>query len=137
MTEDQARQLGRVIYRSRVSKGLSLRALEEATGISYSWITRLERGRFAAPAPERISLLAEVLDIAPERIDRLSRGRVSAALPSMRTYLRTKYDLTAAEIAKIERVVARTTEAHERRGSDERRDGGSDIRPPGADRRAA
>ncbi len=107
MTEIQARQLGRVFQKARQKKGLSLRAIEELTGISYPWVARLEQGDFAAPATERLTQLAELLDLDPERIDRLSRGQVSAALPEMRTYLRTKYELSPDQITRIEAVVKR------------------------------
>lgn len=107
MTEIQARQLGRVFQRARQKQGLSLRAIEEQTGISFAWVSRLETGDFTAPAPERLTRLAELLDLDPERIDRLSRGQVSAALPEMRTYLRTKYELSPDQITQIEAVVER------------------------------
>lgn len=119
MTEIQARQLGHVLSKARQKKGLSLRDVEDLTGIQYTWIARLEHGDFAAPASERLTRLAELLDIDPERIDRLTRGQVSAALPEVRTYLRTKYELSPEQINEIEAVVERVRReaGHEGHGS--------------------
>jgi transcriptional regulator with XRE-family HTH domain len=104
MTEVQARELGRLIKRTRLERGLSLRALDELTGASYGWIRRLERGQMTAPAPSKLTKIAEALSIAPERIDRLTRGRISRDLPTIRTYFRAKYKLTPHEITQIEEV---------------------------------
>lgn len=57
-----------------------------------------------APAPSKLTRVAEVLDIPPERIDRITRGKVSGDLPAIRTYFRTKYKLNPQEIGQIEDV---------------------------------
>jgi len=104
MTEVQARELGRLIKQARRSRKLSLRALDELTGASYGWLARLERGLMLAPAPSKLTRVAEALSIAPERIDRITRGRISRDLPPIRTYFRAKYQLTPHEITQIEEV---------------------------------
>lgn len=124
MTQRQAQHLGRLVQKARQAKGLSLRDIEDQTGISFAWISQVEHGTYQQPAPERLARLAELLGIDPERIDRLSRGQVSAALPTMRTYLRTKYDMTADDIARVEAMVARIRQqaeaGHESPGSGSR-----------------
>jgi RIO-like serine/threonine protein kinase len=57
-----------------------------------------------APAPSKLTKVAEALGIAPERIDRITRGRISRDLPAIRTYFRTKYRLAPHEITQIEEV---------------------------------
>jgi transcriptional regulator with XRE-family HTH domain len=105
MTEVQARELGRLFKRARRTRRLSLRAVDELTGAaSYGWLSRLENGQMIAPAPSKLTEVAEVLGIAPERIDRITRGRISRDLPSIRTYFRAKYHLTPQEITQIEEV---------------------------------
>ncbi len=104
MTEVQARELGRLVKRTRRAQGLSLRKLDELTGTSYGWLSRLEKGQMTAPAPSKLTKVAEVLDIPPERIDRITRGKVSSDLPAIRTYFRTKYKLDPQEIRQIEEV---------------------------------
>ncbi len=104
MTEVQARELGRILKQARRARRLSLRALDELTGASYGWLSRLERGQMTAPAPSKLTKVAEVLGIPPERIDRITRGKVSSDLPAIRTYFRTKYKLNPPEITQIEEV---------------------------------
>jgi transcriptional regulator with XRE-family HTH domain len=104
MTEVQARELGRLFKQARRTRKLSLRGLDELSGVSYGWLSRLERGRMITPAPSKLTRVAEVLGIAPERIDRITRGRVSRDLPTIRTYFRAKYQLTPQEITQIEEL---------------------------------
>ncbi|HEV3321397.1 MAG TPA: helix-turn-helix transcriptional regulator [Solirubrobacteraceae bacterium] len=104
MTEVQARELGRLVKQARRVRQLSLRALDELTGVSYGWLSRLERGQMIAPAPSKLTKVAEALGIAPERIDRITRGGISRDLPPIRTYFRAKYQLTPREITQIEEV---------------------------------
>jgi transcriptional regulator with XRE-family HTH domain len=104
MREVQARELGRLFKRARRQRRLSLRAVDELTGVSYGWLARLEAGGMMAPAPSKLTAIAGVLGIAPERIDRITRGQVSSDLPAIRTYFRTKYKLNPEEIKQIEEV---------------------------------
>ncbi len=110
MTEAQARQLGKLIARTRERKGWSFRQLAAESEIPLTWIVKLERGDFASPAPERLARLAEVLDIDPERIDRITRGAVSGSLPEVRTYFRSKYELSDAAIGQIEDLLTELRE---------------------------
>lgn len=104
MTEVQARELGRLFKQARRSKKLSLRAVDELSGVSYGWLARLERGQMKAPAPSKLTQVADVLGIPPERIDLITRGGVSRDLPPIRTYFRAKYQLTPKEITQIEEL---------------------------------
>jgi transcriptional regulator with XRE-family HTH domain len=104
MTEVQARELGRLFKQARRSRKLSLRALDELSGVTYGWINKLEHGATADPTPSKLTKVAEVLGIAPERIDRITRGQVSRDLPPIRTYFRAKYQLSPEEIAQIEEL---------------------------------
>jgi transcriptional regulator with XRE-family HTH domain len=104
MTAVQARELGRLVKRTRRARKLSLRALDELTGVSYGWLGMLERGMITKPAPSKLTKVAEALGIPMERIDRMTRGKVSSDLPAIRTYFRTKYKLDPQEIRQIEEV---------------------------------
>lgn len=107
MTPAQARDLGRVIARARVRKGLSVRDLAAKAGVDKTWLSRIEQGRRESPAPDRLTRVAEILEIEPERIDRLTKGALNAALPGVQVYFRAKYGLTPEETAQIERYVKR------------------------------
>jgi transcriptional regulator with XRE-family HTH domain len=115
MNDAQAVRLGRLLAQARRNKSLSLRAAAEIAGVEHIWLTRVEQGLFNQPAPERITRVAEALDIDPERIDRITKGHVSNNLPGVRTYFRAKYDLTAEEIDQIEHTVTEIRQNHERR----------------------
>jgi hypothetical protein len=54
-----------------------------------------------APAPSKLTTVAQVLGIPPERIDLITRGRVSRDLPPIRTYFRAKYQMSPKEITQI------------------------------------
>lgn len=107
MTEAQARQLGRLFKQARKVKRLSLRQVDELSGVSYGWLGDLERGHMTAPAPSKLTKVAGTLGIPPERIDRITRGRLSSELPPIRTYFRAKYQLTTEEIMQIEELFDR------------------------------
>jgi transcriptional regulator with XRE-family HTH domain len=114
MTDAQAARLGRLLARARRNKGLTLRAVAEIADVSYLWLSRVEKGFFNQPAPERISRVSEALGIDPERVNRVTKGHVSNNLPSVRTYFRSKFDLTPEEVDQIERTVSEIQRNHER-----------------------
>jgi transcriptional regulator with XRE-family HTH domain len=104
-----------MIATARRNKGWSGRQLSTATGLTHTWLLKLERGEYLSPAPDRLARLAEALGIDGERIDRVTHGHVSTSLPGVRTYFRTKYDLSQEEIDQIEDTVNQIQRNHERR----------------------
>lgn len=94
-----------------------MRQLDELSGVSYGWIRRLENGGAAEPTASKLTKVAQVLGIPPERIDRITRGHVSSDLPPIRTYFRAKYKLTTEEIQQIEKVFDQIR--RQRQGTDE------------------
>jgi transcriptional regulator with XRE-family HTH domain len=104
MTEEEAHELGRLVQQARKARELTLRALDELSGVTYRWIGRLERGEMRVPAPGMLTKIAEALDIAPEEIDRITGGQISHDLPPLGIYFRAKYRLTPKEIKKIEEL---------------------------------
>lgn len=117
MTPAQAKQLGSLIAKARIRKGLSYRALATQLGVAYGWLAELEMGRFLDTAPDRLARLAEVLDIEPSRIDRITKGTVADSLPEVRTYFRAKYGLAPEDIERIERYVERYIDPPEERAA--------------------
>lgn len=107
MTRTQAANLGHLVARARHKKGLSLRQIEEQSGLSRSWLGGLEQGRSRTIDSERLARLADVLDIPAARINRVAGGAMRKALPGPRAYFRAKYDLTADEAAQVEHYIAR------------------------------
>jgi transcriptional regulator with XRE-family HTH domain len=113
MIREQANRIGRMIATARRNKGWSLRQLSNETGISHTWLLKLERGEYLTPAPDLLIRVADALNIDPERIERIVKGQMSDSLPGVRTYFRAKYDLNAEEIDQIERTVQDIQRSHE------------------------
>ncbi len=64
MNEELAKRLSQL----RKLKGVSLRQVETATGISNAYLSQLERGVATQPAPEKLRRLAEFFGIPYETL---------------------------------------------------------------------
>lgn len=117
MTPAQAKQLGSLIAKARIRKGLSHRALASQLGVAYGWLATLEMGRYLDTAPDRLARLAEALDIEPAKIDRITKNSLSGRLPEVRTYFRAKYGLAPKDIEQIERYVEQYIDPPEERAA--------------------
>ena len=106
MNDRQAKRLGRVIQQARTERGWSLAQTMQATGIDSSWLNRLERGFYTFPAPDRLAVLAEHLDIDPAAIDDASRNHLADSLPNARIYFRSKEKLSPEALDEVEAAVA-------------------------------
>ncbi|WP_040587303.1 helix-turn-helix domain-containing protein [Allomesorhizobium alhagi] len=56
--ENQTQKLGDFLGAARRKLGLSLRAVEAATGISNAYLSQLEHGKIKTPAPKNLHALA-------------------------------------------------------------------------------
>ena len=78
----------------------SLRKFAVAVGISPTFLSKVEKGEFAPPAPERIIKMAELLQVDADELLALA-GKVDPALPdiireqpkAMADFLRTSREL--------------------------------------------
>ncbi|GLO65006.1 helix-turn-helix domain-containing protein [Oceanobacillus kimchii] len=59
---EKRNKIGRFIKKYRQEKEMSLRALSEITGISFSHVSKIERGEHT-PSKETISIIANKLDL--------------------------------------------------------------------------
>ncbi|MBL6938832.1 MAG: helix-turn-helix transcriptional regulator [Alphaproteobacteria bacterium] len=55
--------LARVLSEVRALRGHSLRAVEEATGISNAYLSQLERGDAQRPSPDKLLALSKFYDV--------------------------------------------------------------------------
>jgi len=60
----QSTPLAEFLKRTRESRGLSLRAVENATGISNAYLSQLESGKVQQPSPVKLNKLCEVYEIS-------------------------------------------------------------------------
>jgi transcriptional regulator with XRE-family HTH domain len=91
MDQDQAKSLGQLLRRRRQELGLSQRKLAAVAHMSDSSIARLEYGRFSAPRPAKLSLLATALKLSRADIFVQAGYFVPEELPSFAAYLKAKY----------------------------------------------
>jgi len=113
MDEEQAKTLGALLKQKREALGLSLRQLAKIVSVKDVTIFRLERGDWAAPAPDKLARIADALGIALADVYALADYAVPSELPNFKPYLRTKYrSLPQEEIDKIEAYAAKLAKKH-------------------------
>ena len=52
-------KLQKLLARARRAKGVSLRQVERATGVSNAYLSQMETGQVAEPSPRKLQVLAE------------------------------------------------------------------------------
>ena len=72
-------ELGAIIRRMRLARGLSQQQLAERSGLSVRAVSDLERGQRSRPRPETVRMLADALQLAPD--DR--QNLLAAAMPEL------------------------------------------------------
>jgi HTH-type transcriptional regulator, competence development regulator len=65
---EQANKFGHYLRDLRKQAGLTLREIEERTGISNSYLSQLENGYIDQPSPRNLQKLAEVYGISYEHL---------------------------------------------------------------------
>jgi transcriptional regulator with XRE-family HTH domain len=91
--------LATTLAKLRERAALSVRDLEDISGVSRSVISRVERGEYLQPTPSTLTRLAAGLNVdASELLVAAGYTATKAeALPNMRVYLRSKYGHLSAE----------------------------------------
>lgn len=106
-TDKKNETLGDFVRARRLSRGLSLHQAATASGLHFSYWSKLEAGQYAAPAPKHLLLIARVLDIDFEDLYGLVGYELPERLPTFSPYLRAKYDdLPPEAVADLERYFA-------------------------------
>lgn len=109
----QAKELGRLLRKRRQELGLSTIQLAKQIGTTDGTITRIEQGLFTAPAPDKLSRIAEALGLSLADVFGLAEYAVPSDLPSFRPYLRAKYrGLPPEAIEQLERSFTRLAKRH-------------------------
>lgn len=99
----QWRKFGVRIRELRHQRGMTLRGLAEATGVDFTYLSKIENGRVPyTPAPETIRALATALDCDPLELLRLA-DKLPPELESMSGTVQARRFLERArEIARPE-----------------------------------
>jgi transcriptional regulator with XRE-family HTH domain len=109
----QAKDLGRLLRRRREELGLSKMQLARQVGTNDATIFRIEEGQFTAPAPDKLSRIAEVLALSLADVFALADYSIPSDLPSFQPYLRTKYrDLPPEAVEQLDRAFQRLAKRH-------------------------
>ena len=110
---DQAKRLGHTLRTRREELGLSQRQLAAEAGVSDATIVRIEQGAFGAPAPDKLSRIAEALEMSLADVFALADYVVPTDLPSFQPYLRSRYrDMPDAAITDLDGAFARIVKKH-------------------------
>lgn len=113
MDQKQAKELGRKLRERRAALGMSLRQLEEQSGVFNVTIMRIERGDSSEPSAEKLARLAEALELPLADVYAMADLAVPTELPSFKPYLRTKYrGLPAEDVEAIEKYASRLARKH-------------------------
>lgn len=118
-------ELGPVLRRLRDEAGLSLYELEKRSGISRSTLLRMENGQLPRPTTNHLNKVARGLGVEPEVLYDAIWESTKTPLPSSAVYFRSKYRLSAEQIAELEdRLQAMTEEQPNEPTSDQSEEGG-------------
>ena len=102
MDKEQAVRLGELIRRHRQTKGMSTHELGGRIGTRNSTIIRIEQGAFAAPSPEKLARIAEVLGMSLADMYGHAGYAVPEDLPGFHAYLPARYrDLPEAAVKEL------------------------------------
>lgn len=107
MTPEQAKILGQTLKARRQELALSTHRVAKLAGMDQATVSRLEAGSILAPAPDKLSRLAQALDLSGADLFALADYTVPTDLPALKPYLRAKYrHLSAEDIEKIDAYTA-------------------------------
>ncbi len=108
MTPDQAEAIGRYLKAQREKRGLSIRDLEQASGVANYLITRLELGQVTKPDTDKLVRLSRALGLSLTEVLEVGEVTTGTDLPTYGVYLRSRFtSLPEAEVERIERHFAR------------------------------
>ena len=95
-------KLGAYVQQLRLERTLSLRGLAAKAKVDYSWLSRLEHGRFASPDARSLWRIARALDVEVADLYLEAGFGDAHGLPGFGPYLRAKYHLPPEAVAQLE-----------------------------------
>lgn len=101
VSEASAR-LGAYVQQLRLERSLSVRALAARAKVDFSWLSRLEHGRYTSPDARSLWKIARALDVEVADLYLEAGFGDARGLPGFGPYLRAKYQLPDEAIAQLE-----------------------------------
>jgi transcriptional regulator with XRE-family HTH domain len=95
-------RLGAYVQQLRRERALSLRVLAARAKVDYTWIARLEHGRYTSPDARSLWKIARALDVEVADLYLEAGFGDAHGLPGFGPYLRAKYQLPDEAIAQLE-----------------------------------
>jgi transcriptional regulator with XRE-family HTH domain len=93
-------RLGPVLHRLRTERSISASELSEETGLSRSYLSYLERGRFADVGINKFARLIQAMQVSADKV--LAEAgyipQVKNSLPDPKTYLVNQYKLSGPSL---------------------------------------
>jgi len=118
-----AADFGEILREKRRALGLSQRRLAELVGVDFSYISKLENNRLAAPAAETIARIAEMLSCPPEELLAAARKfpdglNTTLAQPAALRFLQeaSQLDLSPGEWERLTGTLHRLRSDPDKRG---------------------
>lgn len=82
---------GEFVKQKRTEKGLNLRKLAELMDIAPAYLSDIEKGKRNSPSPEKMSKLAELLELTEEEVllmnDLAAEARTNTVAPDISEYV--------------------------------------------------
>lgn len=94
------KRLGPVLHRLRTERSISASEMSEETGLSRSYLSYLERGRFADVGIDKFARLIQAMQVSADKV--LAEAgyipQVKNNLPDPKTYLVNQYHLSGPSL---------------------------------------
>ena len=99
--------IGPYLKNVRKQKNLTLRAVEERTGISNAYLSQLENNKISFPSPKFLNKLAALYEVSYEQLMKLAGYPVSSGKEKARAFrLESSFeDLTPDEKTKVQEYI--------------------------------
>jgi transcriptional regulator with XRE-family HTH domain len=98
---DAAARLGDYVRQLRSDRHLSIRALAALAEVDWSWLAKLERGRYDSPDARSLWRIARALDVEVADLYLEAGFGDARGLPGFEPYLRAKYNLPPEAVAQL------------------------------------
>ncbi len=105
--------IGHLLVHARQKRGMSQRELGEAVGVKQQQVARWETSAYRTASLERVSRVAEVLDVGPVRKRRQQEGQAATADQSPAAHAPSSTPVTAARsgpVSDLDEIAARVRE---------------------------